>query len=87
MLRHFVRKGNPIPIWAMFELVTMGDLGSSVECMGPKEKADVEYFWGTADNSYSNQGEMLARHIFILKELRNAIAHNKIDILHRDKYI
>lgn len=78
IIQHYVHNNEPVPVWAIFELLTLGDYGTFVSCLNTKTRLELEDSVGILDVSSDTDGSNLTRHIFILKELRNAIAHNKI---------
>lgn len=62
-----------MPIWAYFELFTMGDFGIFYECMDMRVKEDICKSLGLPPSAASS----LSNVIWMLKDLRNAIAHDK----------
>ncbi len=70
--------GGEVPLWALFEIMTLGDFAHLISCLN----------WGTRDNISSDLGwqivsvdtnrELVYRFLYILKDLRNAVAHNAV---------
>lgn len=75
---HFVDSQKPLPIWAYFELMTLGTFGSFVSLLDDDTKVEVSKSLKTYDNQNDPHGTFLEKDIFLIKELRNSIAHNGI---------
>ncbi|MER0122386.1 Abi family protein [Streptococcus sp. ZJ93] len=78
ILKHYLHKNKPVPIWAIFEHITLGDLGAIVTRLNNANREKLLNSLCVYDVSLDTKKEILARHVFILKELRNAIAHNSV---------
>jgi len=78
VIQHYVHNNKPVPLWAIFELITLGDYGNFLLRLNTNTRLGLEEKIGIKDLSIDTDGSMLARHVFIIKELRNAIAHNSI---------
>jgi len=78
VIQHYVHNNKPVPLWALFELITLGDYGKFLLCLNTSTRIKLEDKIGIKDISTDTDGSMLPKHVFILKELRNAIAHNSI---------
>lgn len=68
---------NEVPIWAIFEILTMGDFGYLLSCLTISMRKKVSIAIGINLSSDTNC-ELLFKYIYTLKELRNAIAHNDV---------
>lgn len=68
---------NEVPIWAIFEILTMGDFGYLLSCltMDMREKISREIGINLSSDTYR---ELLYKYVYALKDLRNAIAHNDV---------
>lgn len=74
VIRHFWMDDKDIPIWALFEIITLGNFGNFLACLDPAVKGVV-----TADLKMPTNvdaARILVSIIFLLKDLRNAVAHN-----------
>lgn len=78
MIQHYVHKGETVPIWAIFELFTMGDFGQFLNVMSKTKRTELATEVGVYDPHSDTDATFIARHVFILKDLRNAIAHNSV---------
>lgn len=74
---HFYESGREIPIWAVFESLTLGEFGTFFACSNKNVKKIVSHNLNLPTN-LNNDGVLLKNIIFTLKDLRNAIAHNGI---------
>lgn len=68
---------NDVPIWAIFEILTMGDFGYLLSCLtyDMRNKISKEIGLNLSSDTYR---ELLYKYVYVLKELRNAVAHNDI---------
>lgn len=77
VLRHFRDKDRDIPIWALFEIMTLGNFGFFYGCLHDDVKSavcnDLRMPTGNFDSPI-----ILNKIIFAFKDLRNAVAHNGI---------
>lgn len=77
-ITHFYNKGyEEVPVWALFETMTMGDFGYLVSCLTYDVRDDISKTLGL-NVSYDTDRELIFRYIYALKDLRNAIAHNAV---------
>lgn len=77
VIKHFSHSGEPIPLWAIFEAISFGTLGYFIQCLSVDERRKISENIGVHHNQ-DRQAVTLYKHIYILKGLRNAIAHNNI---------
>ena len=74
---------NDIPLWAIFEILMLGDFGYFISCLDlntrKKLSAKLKY-----DTSGDTNREIIYKFIYILKDLRNAVAHN--DVIHDTRF-
>lgn len=84
------RKGNPqithfynnadyadVPVWALFEILTMGEFGTLLSCLTYDVRDDISRSLGIRLSCDTNR-QLIYKYIFALKDLRNAIAHNAV---------
>lgn len=74
---HFYNNDMQVPIWAIFETITLGEFGNFVNCMD----RDIRLKLSTElkiNRSLDPVGSLIGEMIFVLKELRNALAHNNV---------
>lgn len=68
---------SEVPLWAIFEILTMGNLGYLLSCLTIDMREKVSRAIGI-NLSCDTYRELLYKYVFALKDLRNAIAHNDI---------
>ena len=68
---------NEVPIWAIFEILTMGDFGYLLSCLTINMRDKISRAIGINLSSDTNR-ELLYKYVYALKDLRNAIAHNDV---------
>jgi abortive infection bacteriophage resistance protein len=78
-ITHFYNNvGNSdVPVWALFEIMTMGDLGYLLSCLTYQVRDDISKRLGLNLSCDTNR-ELIYKYIYTLKDLRNAIAHNAV---------
>lgn len=74
--KHFRDQGRAIPIWSIFEAMTLGEFGNFYACLDRPVKNAIVADLGMP-SQYDSEALLLSI-IFSLKDLRNAIAHNAI---------
>ncbi len=77
IVNHFFDNDREIPIWAVFESMTLGDFGNFFWCCNRNVKTYTSNLLHLPSNLDSD-GEQTRFIIFALKDLRNAIAHNNV---------
>lgn len=75
MVNHYYNNDRPLPIWAIFELLSLGEFGNFISCLNLKIRRDISRSIGIK-TSVDPDGKMVEKIIFVLKDLRNAVAHN-----------
>lgn len=66
-----------VPIWALFEILTMGDFGYLLSCLTYQVREDISRRIGINVSSDTDR-QLIYKYIYTLKDLRNAIAHNSV---------
>ncbi|HSP47600.1 MAG TPA: Abi family protein [Clostridiaceae bacterium] len=78
ILQHYQYNDRSIPIWAIFEIITLGLFGEFVRSMNKTARRDLmtnlHLFYGEFDGDC----RLLEHTVFFISDLRNAIAHNSI---------
>lgn len=75
VVQHFYEKDLPVPIWAIFEIVSLGEFGTFLACINTKTAKQISNSIGI-NSAFNADGRLLERIVFALKDLRNAVAHN-----------
>lgn len=66
-----------VPIWALFEIMTMGDFGFLLSCLTWDTRDSISKKLGINVSSDTYR-ELVYKYLYTLKDLRNAIAHNAV---------
>lgn len=77
MVSHFYNRGDDVPIWAIFEVVSLGDFATFCSCLNADIRKSIlnsVNLLSSADTNF----QLLPNIIFTVKSLRNAVAHNNI---------
>ena len=74
---HFLISGESMPIWAIFELLTLGEFGHFVSCLNQACRTKISQKLGIRPVDDTN-AVLPQRLIYAIKDLRNAIAHNDV---------
>lgn len=77
MVSHFYNKGEEVPLWAIFEIMMLGDFADLLQCLNKNVRERI------ADSldmnlRYDTDSQLVANALFTIKSLRNATAHNNI---------
>lgn len=75
---HFIHRDRPVPTYAVFELLTLGNLVFITRCLNPSLKVETLKDLRLYSSAFDTGENILGDLIDILKGLRNAIAHNGI---------
>ena len=76
VIGHFRDADKDTPIWAIFEVMTLGNFGAFYDCLDKRVKTAIVRDLGMPTNLESEL--RLKDIIFALKDFRNAIAHNGV---------
>ena len=84
------REGNPkithfynnmsysgVPIWALVEIMTLGDFGFLLSCLTIETRDAISKKLGIR-LSMDTSRELVYKYLYTLKDLRNAVAHNAV---------
>lgn len=77
VVTHFYDKNKPVPIWAVFEIISMGNFGAFLGCLETAYREDLSSSIGLPRITNQDRDCRLPQHLVLaLRGLRNAIAHN-----------
>lgn len=68
---------SDVPLWALLEIMTMGDFGYLLSCLTYDVRDDISKRLGM-NLSADTDRQLVFKYIYTLKDLRNAIAHNAV---------
>ena len=78
VIKHYLHKNKPIPLWAVFEVINMGEFGFFLQCLELQHRIEISKVLDVHTTSHNQNGRIPEDIIFLLKELRNAVAHNGV---------
>lgn len=86
MVEHFYNQGKEVPVWAIFEIMALGDFADFLLCLNYDIRGKIMCELGMSV-SYDTNCHLLADTLFTIKELRNTVAHNNIafDVRFKDR--
>src|SRR5690606_20462387 len=67
-----------IPLWAIFEVISMGNFGVFLQCLNLDTRIAIAKDLGLHSTSHNQNGRIIEDIIFLIKDLRNAVAHNSV---------
>ena len=68
---------NGVPLWALFEIMTLGDIGYLLSCLNSNVRESISKKIGLNLSADTNR-TLVFKYVYLLKDLRNAIAHNSV---------
>ena len=77
VVKHFYDKDEPVPIWAIFEVLTLGQFGFLVECCETAIKREIGKSL-QINAAFDSDGCLTEKIIFLIRDLRNAVAHHAV---------
>uniref|UniRef100_UPI004025EAC5 Abi family protein n=1 Tax=Eubacterium sp. TaxID=142586 RepID=UPI004025EAC5 len=75
IISHYYDKDNPVPIWAIFEILSLGEFGNFFSCLNIDTRIKISKSIGIK-SSFDSDGRMVQNIVYLLKDLRNSVAHN-----------
>ena len=77
VVEHFYHNDLQVPIWAIFEVITLGSFGTFLSCMNTplKRKISLEL---KLNQPCDTNGVLTENIVYLLKDLRNSVAHNSV---------
>ena len=77
IVSHYLKNDESIPIWAIFEIITLGEFGNLISTFNVQVRKSISKDIGL-NIAFDSSGKLVENIIFAIKDLRNAIAHNNI---------
>lgn len=74
---HFLSQNREMPLWAIFEFLSLGDLGYFIRCLNMACRRAISANLGL-DAGVNPEFMLPADLVFATRDIRNAIAHNNI---------
>ncbi len=77
IVSHYLKNDESVPIWAIFEIITLGEFGNLISTFSVKIRKAISKDIGL-NIAFDSGGKLFENIIFAIKDLRNAIAHNNV---------
>lgn len=77
IVKHYYDRDVYVPIWAIFEVITLGQFGLFIDLLDPQIKLEISKELGIPVK-FNADGKLLSSIVFMITDLRNAIAHNSV---------
>ncbi len=78
VISHFFHNNKPIPLWAIFEVINLGEFGFFLQCLNQDTRIAIAEDLDMHTTNHNQNGRIIEDLIFLIKELRNAVAHNSV---------
>lgn len=75
IISHYYKQDKPVPIWAIFETLSLGEFGQFLGCLNKNIRRKISRLVGI-HNGIDADGNLIGKIVLSLKDLRNAVAHN-----------
>lgn len=75
---HYIENYEPVPIWALFEILSLGNIGQFMWTLNIEDRNEIAKFFNVYDFQYDPQSNFVRQAIYVIRDLRNALAHNHI---------
>ena len=88
IVSHFYSKDKHIPIWGIFEIITLGTFADLIKSLEPKTRIRIDKEM-RINISYDTNAKFPERIMYLIKALRNSVAHNDVvfDVRFKDSNI
>ena len=77
IVNHFYSKDRPVPIWGIFEIITLGTFADLIKCLEYKARRRIVKEIGL-NISYDTDARFPEKIMYLVKSLRNSVAHNDV---------
>lgn len=78
VIQHFFHSNKKVPLWAIFEVISLGEFGFFFQCLNQGTRIKITEDLKMHSTSHNQNGRILEDIIFLFKDLRNAVAHNSV---------
>lgn len=69
---------NAVPLWALFEILTLGDFAYLLQCLDFSTRDHITNDLNMTAITLDSNRELIYKYLYVLKDLRNAVAHNAV---------
>ncbi len=77
IVTHFYSKDRHVPIWGIFEIITLGEFSDVINCLNSDTKRLISLDMNLV-SQYDSEYKFPETIIRLIKDLRNAVAHNSV---------
>jgi len=77
MILHFYTRDDYVPIWAVFEIISLGEFGYFLNALRPQTRSIISKNLGLYQACDSDT-KLISRIVFLITGLRNSVAHNGV---------
>lgn len=78
IIQHFVHQDKPVPLWAIFEIINLGEIAFFIHCLNEETRMDIAKNLAMHNPSHDQKSRVLEDLISLVRDFRNAIAHNGV---------
>ncbi|RPA60428.1 Abi family protein [Aerococcus agrisoli] len=78
IINHYFHKEKPLPLWAYFEVISLGEFGNFISCIRRDVRKEFTSTINLHHSGFNEDGRILESLIFLISDLRNAVMHNSI---------
>ena len=75
IIKHYYDSDRPVPIWAIFEILSLGEFGNLFKCLNQSTRKKISASIGI-NSGFDADGRLIEKMVFVIKDLRNSVAHN-----------
>lgn len=88
IVSHFYSKDKHVPIWGIFEIITLGTFADLIKNLEFKARRKIDIEMGL-NIAYDTDARFPEKIIYLIKALRNSVAHNDVvfDVRFKDSNI
>ena len=88
IVSHFYSKDKHVPIWGIFEIITLGTFADLIKSLEFKARRKIDIEMGL-NIAYDTDARFPEKIIYLIKALRNSVAHNDVvfDVRFKDSNI
>lgn len=78
VIQHYLHNNRQVPLWALFEVISLGEFGFFLQCLNQDTRKQIATDLKIHSTSHNQNGRIVEDIVFLIKELRNAVAHNSV---------
>lgn len=78
VIQHFFHNNKQVPLWAIFEVISLGVFGFFIQCLNEDTRIAIAKDLNLHSTAHNQNGRLLEDMVFLIKDLRNAVAHNSV---------